>query len=98
MTALFGGLKTAVWMQKTGKGQKVTGSQDDWWRLWAGRSGAHEWRTADPSKAMLGQLGCPRDDNKERFVARKGLLLNFATEQLIFALNCDLDRRHRNQG
>ena len=22
---------------------------DDWWRLWAGRSGAHEWRTADPS-------------------------------------------------
>jgi hypothetical protein len=20
-----------------------------WWRLWAGRGGAHEWRTADPS-------------------------------------------------
>src|ERR1700686_2949150 len=23
-----------------------------WWRLWAGRGGAHEWRTADPSLAL----------------------------------------------
>ena len=38
-----------------------------WWRLWAGRGGAHEWRTADPSLA--------RDDKKERVVVRKGRLL-----------------------
>jgi hypothetical protein len=25
---------------------------DDWWRLWAGRGRAHEWRTADPSVAL----------------------------------------------
>jgi hypothetical protein len=23
-----------------------------WWRLWAGRGGAHEWRTADPSASL----------------------------------------------
>ncbi len=38
-------------------------------RLWTGRSGAHEWRTADP-------LGFARDDKKERVVARKGRLLD----------------------
>jgi hypothetical protein len=37
--------------------------------LWAGRSGAHEWRTADPS-AALGMT------TKERVVPRKGRLLN----------------------
>jgi hypothetical protein len=37
-------------------------------RLQTGRSGAHEWRTADP-------LGCARDDKKERIVAKKGRLL-----------------------
>ena len=42
---------------------------DDKCRLWTGRSGAHEWRTADP-------LGCARDDKKERTVARKGRLLD----------------------
>jgi hypothetical protein len=42
---------------------------DDWWRLWAGKSGAHEWRTTGPS-AALGMT------NKERGVARKGRLLN----------------------
>jgi hypothetical protein len=43
--------------------------RDDSWRLWAGRSGALEGRTADP-------LGFARDDNKERVVPRKGRLLN----------------------
>ena len=42
---------------------------DDWWRLWAGKSGAHEWRTTGPS-ASLGMT------NKERVAARKGRLLN----------------------
>ena len=53
-----------IWLgvQKHRKIEKVTGSRDAkgevgismrilwiWWRLWAGRCGAHEWRTADPS-------------------------------------------------
>jgi hypothetical protein len=42
---------------------------DDGWRLWAGRSGAHEWRTAGP----LASLGMT---NKGRVVGRKGRLLN----------------------
>ena len=46
---------------------------DDKWRLQTGRSGAHEWRTADP-------LGCARDDRKERTVARKGRLLEGSIE------------------
>ena len=39
-------------------------SLDDWWRLWAGRGGAHEWRTADPSAApdflsrVAASVGC----------------------------------------
>jgi hypothetical protein len=39
-----------------------------WWRLWTGRGGAHEWRTADPSAA----LGMTK---KERVVVGKGRLL-----------------------
>jgi hypothetical protein len=46
-----------------------SGFGDDWRRLWAGRSGAHEWRTADPLAAL-------RDDKKEGVVARKEWLLN----------------------
>jgi hypothetical protein len=34
------------------------GFGDDWWRLWAGRTRAHEWRTADPSASnrLFGQI------------------------------------------
>ncbi len=45
------------------------GSVDDYWGVVTDRSGAHEWRTADP-------LGCARDDKKERTVARRGRFLN----------------------
>jgi hypothetical protein len=38
------------------------------WRLWAGKGGAHEWRTADPSAA----LGMTK---KERVAVGKGRLL-----------------------
>ncbi len=42
--------------------------RDDSWRLWAGRSGAHEWRTADPL-ASLGMTKKGEGRCKERAVA-----------------------------
>jgi hypothetical protein len=40
------------------------GLGDDWWRLFAGRSGANEWHTADPSASpdflsrVAASIGC----------------------------------------